>query len=125
MHRLSIACLLLLTLSGCAPCANDVISESASPGGTHKIVIFSRSCGATTGSNTQASLLKKREALPNEGGNMFILDHGEATAEWRSNKEILVRADSGARFFKKESALNGVTIVYETQSHSITKGTKR
>ncbi len=57
---------------------------------------------------------------------MFILDHGEATAEWRSNKEILVRADSGARFFKKEAAFNSVTIVYQTQSPStMTTGTKR
>ena len=45
---------------------------------------------------------------------MFILDHGDATAEWRSNTEILVRADSGARFFKKESALDGITIGYQT-----------
>ena len=107
---------LSLTLSGCELCTNDIISESVSPNGLLKVVLFSRSCGATTVLNTQASILKKNQSLPNDGGNIFILDQGQATAEWRSNTEIFVSADSEARFFKKESSLHGVTIVYQTNS---------
>jgi len=115
MRRVYIACILLLALSGCEPCSNDIISELVSPDGNRKIVIFSRNCGATTGFNTQATILKKNQSLPDDGGNIFILDQGEATAEWKNNAEILVRVDSSARFFKKESALNDVTIFYQTK----------
>jgi len=115
MRLAYIAFLLLLTLAGCEPCSNDIISESVSPDGNRKIVTFSRNCGATTGFNTQATILKKNQSLPDDAGNIFILDQGEATAEWKNNTEILVRADSSARFFKKETALNGVTIFYQTK----------
>jgi hypothetical protein len=42
----------------------------------------SRSCGATTGFSTQASLLKSDQALPTMAGNLYIADnnHGVAPA---------------------------------------------
>jgi len=115
MRRAYIPFILVLAFAGCDLCSNDITSESVSPDGNRKIVIFSRDCGATTGFSTQATLLNKNESLPDDGGNIFILEQGEATAEWKNNTEILVRVDSSARFFKKESLLNGVTIFYQTK----------
>ena len=115
MRRIHIVCFTLLALSGCEPCANEIIFESVSPDGGSKIIVFSRNCGATTGPNTQATILKKNQSLPNDGGNIFILDQGEATVEWKTNTELVVTADASSRFFKKESAVNGITIVYQTK----------
>jgi len=115
MRRIHIVLITLLALVGCEPCANEIISESVSPDGGSKIIVFSRNCGATTGSNTQATILKHNQSLPNDGGNIFVLDQGEAIVKWRTNTEVVVTADASSRFFKKESAVNGVSIVYQTK----------
>lgn len=115
MRRIHIVLLLLLALAGCVPCANEIISESVSPDGASKIIIFSRNCGATTGFNTQATILKRNQSLPNDGGNVFVLDQGEAIVKWKTDTEVLVTADAASRFFKKESAVNGIRIVYQTK----------
>src|SRR5882757_3734258 len=61
-------------------CENSLLGEYVSPDGTRKIVVFERSCGATTGFSTQASLLKSDQALPTTAGNLYIADdnHGAA-----------------------------------------------
>lgn len=115
MRRIHIILLTLLALAGCEPCANEIISESLSPDGASKIIVFSRNCGATTGSNTQATLLKQNQSLPNDGGNIFVLDQGKAIVKWKTNMEILVTADASSRFFKRESAVNGVSFSYQTK----------
>jgi hypothetical protein len=38
-------------------CGNDPISETPSPNGQMKVVVFQRDCGATTGFSTQVSVL--------------------------------------------------------------------
>lgn len=94
-----------LFLAGClgTDCVNEVRAELASPNGGFKAVVFSRNCGATTGANMQVSVLKAIEKLPDEGGNVLIVDEGEAKVSWKQNGGLLVILPHEVRVFKKNS----------------------
>ena len=101
-------------------CANEVISESLSPDGRQKIILFQRDCGATTGFSTQASLLSATETLPNKSGNLLITDtdHGAAPSgpgggaivvvKWDGAKSVTFMHHPEVRVLKAEPVLNGV-----------------
>ena len=75
---------LALVLSGCDLCGNEVARTVLSPSGKMKAVVFNRNCGATTGFNTQVSILPVSSALPDDGGNTLILDGTvPLKVEWR------------------------------------------
>jgi hypothetical protein len=57
-----------LSLAG--DCSNQIIKQIPSPNGKMKAVVFQRDCGATTGFNTQVSVLLSNQQLPDEGGNV-------------------------------------------------------
>jgi hypothetical protein len=107
-----------------AACANEVLAEIASPDDRRAVIVFERTCGATTGFSTQASLLRKGTPLPNEAGNLFIADsgHGAAPANpgggpaleviWRSPQSLLLRPRPKARVFKAMRDLDGVHVTY-------------
>lgn len=88
---------------------NEVRQEVRSPDGRTKAVLFTRNCGATTGFNTQISLL----AAGNQPGNAFIIDQGEANIIWDKHGTLLVTFDPGARIFRRESTVHGVTLKYQ------------
>lgn len=104
-----------MSIVGCSDieCANESIAEVVSPDGTKKIVLFSRNCGATTGFNTQGSVLNRRVDLPNESGSAFIIDNGTAKVFWADNSKLIVIFESSARVLKRESSDCGITIDYQ------------
>lgn len=108
-----------IILTGCSDpeCANGIISESTSPDGNLRIVLFSRNCGTTTTPNTQATILGKKEKLPHERtGNIFIIDQGTANVAWKDSGHILVTLDQGTRTFKQETSFHGIAIEYQTKA---------
>jgi len=117
MHLRFSAFVLLFGIMACsgADCINEVREELVSPDGTKKVVVFTRNCGATTGPNTQASILDKTERLPDEAGTAFIIDKGGAKVFWKKDGGILVILDSTARVFKKEPSVRGVAIEYREE----------
>lgn len=52
-------------------CGNAPIEEVVSPNGAHKVVVFQRSCGATTGDSTHVSILPAEAPLPDDIGNLM------------------------------------------------------
>jgi hypothetical protein len=106
----------LLSFVGClqTECANEVISELVSPDGTRKIVLFSRNCGATTGSSTQGTILNQGESLPNEPGSAFILDKATAAVSWEGSSRIVVTLEGGARVVKNNRSDRGVALEYRS-----------
>src|SRR5438093_5481906 len=76
MRRLWLASgLLLLDVAACTgPCQNDVVSTVWSPVGSTKAVAFIRNCGATTGFSTHVSVLPGSSDLPNQAGNVLVID---------------------------------------------------
>jgi hypothetical protein len=120
--RIFLTIVTLLTINSCgsdATCANEVIEEVHSPDRKLKVVIFSRDCGATTGTSTQLSVLQADTELKNEGGNTFAIDKGKASArgqeieiEWNTNKRLTVYFDSLARTFEMKDKIEGIEIYY-------------
>lgn len=102
------------TLAACdAACRNETIANIASPSGRLRAVVFSRNCGATTGFNTQLSIVSAGNANPADGGNAFIAK-GTATLkiEWASEAELVVYGSHGLKTFKQERHVDGVVISY-------------
>lgn len=105
-------------------CRNEVISESPSPDGTKRLVVFQRDCGATTDFSTQVSVLPASAPLPNAKGNVFIsdTDHGVApagpsggpsvTVTWESARSVVLTHHPKVRVFKSESDAGGVQVRY-------------
>lgn len=105
-------------------CDNTPIAEYPSPEGRHRVIVFERSCGATTGFSTQASLLDADEELDLGSGNLFIsdTDHGaapsgpgggpELSVEWKDERAIVLVYDSRVRVFKNEQRMDGVHVSY-------------
>ena len=113
--------------AGSGLCGNDVVSEVPSPGGTHRIVVFQRDCGATTGFSTQVSLLSGRKRLPNEPGNLFRADTDRGRApsgpgggpavqvRWLDEHRVLLVHHPAVRVFHAERKRDGVQVEYRTE----------
>jgi len=105
-------------LSGCGSldmCGNQVLQQVASPDGRFKAVIFERDCGATSGYSTQVSVLPSGTKLPNESGNVFVIDDSDGSARLGS---------SGLRVWAKWLGARHLKIVYgaeETVFHNAPK----
>jgi len=96
--------------SGYDLCANEVLSESLSPDGSKRAVLFSRECGATTDFSWQISILGSKEELPNAGGNVFVADtdHGavqemKVEVDWRGSDNLIVSYPARAGVFHQLS----------------------
>jgi hypothetical protein len=89
------ALVVLLAVSGaaCDLCGNDVVAEYPAPDGKLKVVVFVRSCGATTGFSTQASIVQTGVREVTGSGNAFVgdTDHGAAPASAGRGPELRVR----------------------------------
>jgi hypothetical protein len=107
----------LPSLAGClgTECSNEPSAEVVSPDGSKKIVLFSRNCGATTGFNTQGTVLSREDELPNESGSAFIIDNGTAKVSWTEDSKLLVIFESSVRVFKKEPSDRGIAIEYQSK----------
>lgn len=103
-------------------CGNYLHSESISPNGRYKAVIFQRDCGATTGFSTQISIVKTSEVLKNRPGNIFIVDgHPDRYAPnifWSSDSELVIdRVINGNEHKAADSwgFFNKINIVYRSK----------
>lgn len=93
----------------------SVYQEVASPNNVYKAVEFSRDGGATTGFNTQVSIIKMGKKLPDKPGNIYISD-GRAfiTFMWISDTELHIKiCGEDFRSIKSETSYKGINIVYE------------
>ena len=103
-----------IPLPGClSTCENEVASEIASPSGKLKAVVFERGCGATTGFNTQLSIIYAGGEVPDAAGNAIALDGRiPLQIKWLSDDEILISGSKRTRIFKQEKLVNGVRLQY-------------
>jgi hypothetical protein len=103
-----------MLLAGCgAVCENEVSETSHSPSGKMKAVVFNRGCGATVGFNTQVSVLPAGADLPNDGGNVLIVDDAvPLKLEWQSDQALRITGRFATRVFKQKSSLDGIQVTY-------------
>lgn len=103
----------LLVMTGCSICENDVVSSALSPSGKWKAVVFQRGCGATTDFNTQVSVLPAERGLPDDSGNIYVIDgKGPVNVSWMSDSELEVRAKVSRNVYKQELSIAGVRVNY-------------
>lgn len=110
----SALCVVLWT-AGCeVECDNELIHQSLSPDGAHKVVVFRRSCGATTGWSTQVSIQPASAALGQDGGNAFILE-GEHRLDitWSDDRSLRIQEPKYVRIFKRKEVVAGVRVAYD------------
>ena len=103
------------SLFGCSSgCENEVTKVVDSPSGKFKAVTFGRGCGATTGFNTQVSIVDADTSVPDGTGNVMIVDD-EVPLEirWLSDNELAVSGWRRTQVFKQEASVNGVRIRYD------------
>jgi len=121
--RVAISGVLLVALCGAALlwffafpddlCANDNLRESISPKRTLKAVVFRRNCGATTGFSTQVSILSLSRKLPDDGGNIFIVEgEPEVVVRWVDDRQLNVFLRGSAEVFQQLFEFNGVQVNY-------------
>jgi ABC-type uncharacterized transport system auxiliary subunit len=100
-------------LSGCSPCENETSQTVISPSGKLKAVVFNRNCGATTGFNTQVSIIPGPGSLPYEAGNTLVLDGTvPLKAEWGSDARLNLSGLGVAKVFHQSVSVTGVSINY-------------
>jgi hypothetical protein len=97
-------------------CGNEIFQQSRSPDGQHKVVVFLRSCGATTGFSTQVSILPRDEELSdNDSGNTLICsdDFGrqEIKVEWEGDKRLKLFYSGQACNLSKDAGQTGINVV--------------
>ncbi|MBT0587808.1 DUF5412 family protein [Alteromonas oceanisediminis] len=89
-------------------CGNDIYSETVSPNGDLKVVVFQRDCGAMTGFSTQVSIIDADDTLENEAGNIYIIDGhpeiSELIINWASDNEVMIEKGIASRESKAESS---------------------
>lgn len=119
-----IAAVAMVWIAGRGMCGNTVLSESSSPDGTLRAIVFDRSCGALShGSSTEVSVLPRSEPLPNAVGNAFIghVDGGsgpvgtgdaEVKATWVSKSYLQVTYHASSRVAVARQAIAGITVRY-------------
>jgi hypothetical protein len=136
IRRLAITLTAILLLIGLAlfslswilqpDCGAEIMERIQSPNGHLSAVVFNYDCGATTGFNTQISLLKPSE-VPNSPGTVFVIDdnNGQVTENyskggpkvritWVSDNKLKIEHPNFSRVFKQEKLNAGISIEYST-----------
>ena len=111
--QLLAAIAMLAAIAGCdIGCGNEIGSSVASPSHAISAVVFNRNCGATTGFNTQVSIVHG-SAAPSGAGNTLILDGTvPLKLHWVSESELQITGMGSAKVFKQEQSVGGISVAY-------------
>lgn len=109
-----------------APDCEDTTCETLfSPDRSHKVILYTRNCGATTGFGTHIALAKSGEDI-DDGATIFVADddHGNANlhpvyqtlidirARWIDNHSLELSYDKNARLFTEKVKADGIRIIH-------------
>lgn len=127
-----IACVVLLGQVTSDMCADTLISETPSPSGKLKAVLFQSDCGATTGFNSHVAIMPSNSSLSSESQGIFgsrsffaaDTNGGKAPAgkgggpevqlHWVSDANLEVGYNNLDRVIRAEKTSKGVSIAYHT-----------
>jgi len=98
-------------------CDNEITQEAVSPGGKLRAVLFVRNCGATTGFQTQVSIVNHWDDLPDRPANVFIAEGRPETMQtklrWLDETTLVIVTTAYKSAHKAERQLRNVTVNYE------------
>ena len=128
----AIGSFLLLGASSSDMCADTLLSETPSPNGKLKAVLFQIDCGATSGFDSHVAIMPIKSSLSNESQGAFEnrsfftadtnhdkapIDEGggtEVRLNWASNDKLDIQYHELARVIRAEKTSKGVSVVYHT-----------
>jgi hypothetical protein len=106
-------------------CDNEVLATELSPDKAFQAVVFIRDCGATTRNSIQVSILRHKQWLPNDPGNLFIAEAvgptdgtiggPEVKVTWTAPRAVRIEHRQKARLFLSNSHSSGVSAVYSIE----------
>lgn len=102
-------------LAGCEGdmCGNEISQNIASPSGSYVAYVFSRNCGATTGFNTQVSVLPSTAKPPHDSGNLYISSQQTPVRlQWQSDKVLKISGAIDTSTIKQVTTVGGVQVIY-------------
>jgi hypothetical protein len=113
--QLLVTLLVAVVLAACRDmCGNEISQSVASPSGSLKAVVFARDCGATTGFSTQVSILPNTKSLPNEAGNVLVLNSAVPIAlQWQTDTALTISGLRGSSPILNSPTSSGVAISYD------------
>ncbi len=98
-------------------CDNDTFQEVYSPDHEHKVVVFQRDCGMTTGFSTQISILDGDATLPRQPGNIFHADGYpdwfNIKVSWEDDTYVVIEHNGKPIPHEVKTAFRGIAIRYE------------
>ena len=112
----SFAATAAMLLNGCSsldPCENTFIRQVTSPNGKLKAVVFSRGCGATTSESVQISILEVNAPLPEEAGNVSVVEESNVYVNWLSSSQRQVIIPAASKIYTQEQKYGSITIIYK------------
>jgi hypothetical protein len=97
-------------------CGNDVCHEYPAPSGTKRLVMYQRSCGATTYWSVHARIVFEGAELPNDSG-LVLMNHGTCLGRdaelpsigvtWRADERVTITYPG---LVSSDTTMNGVHV---------------
>lgn len=117
----------LIVMTGCSAgetgCVNKEIDRHLSPDKAQEAVVFVRECGATTSPALNVSVLRRGKALPDEAGNVLVLNdpaamaakRGDVVPTWKAARELHLSYHQGRGVSRALTSYDGTTVVHITR----------
>lgn len=101
-------------------CKNRILERIPSPGGDWDAVAYVRGCGATTRPTANVSLVRSGKALPDDPGNLLLIDepavmaerHGDITLVWPAPDTLAVLFRNERNVVRRATRFQDVTVRY-------------
>ena len=109
-----LAFLAALALGGCGElCKNELVQTLRSPDGRFDAVVFTRSCAASTGYNTQLSIVPARSGVADAEGNALVVrGDPRIVVRWETRRRLRVTELGDANTKLKLARVGDVEVVY-------------
>jgi len=105
---------LLWAVTGLLPsCSTQVQARLTSPDQAHDLLVFSRSCDAGSGPNTQAALIPAGEDLPPDAASFVSIGAAsDLSPRWDGFGNIELTIPGGAQVYRQDDTVAGIAVIY-------------
>lgn len=94
-------------------CGTTEHARLTSPDKQFDILVFSRSCGADTGPNTQAALIPAGDQLPDDAASFVSVGaDADLAPHWLDASTIELTLPPAAKIYRNDDSVAGVSIRY-------------
>ncbi|MGV8830981.1 MAG: hypothetical protein ACOH2N_03320 [Devosia sp.] len=105
---------LLWAITGTLPsCGTTEHARLTAPDGRFDLIVFSRSCGADTGPNTQAALIPVGDKLPDDAASFVSIGtDADLAPHWADADTIELTMPPAGKIYRQDESVAGVSVTY-------------